>query len=126
MKIIFIAFIFTLTTSFIMKSNINKPDSKPVKYNLYYYKVENYYSSDSLATYSITFQDANDNTSQRSSIRSGFMYRWEQTGKRFLYISAQCNKEESSVKVSIYKNGKIIRSNYSYGDYVIADVSGEF
>ncbi len=125
MKALIIASIFAISTSFIMKSNVknNKSDVNNTKWNNYYYKVS---SSDSLHTFSVTYQNANDNTTQLSRVRSGYKYQWQQRGKRFLYMSAQCNDEGSSVTVSIYKNGKKIISNSSYGDYVIADVSGEY
>ncbi len=94
---------------------------------LYLGKSDYSYSvSGSSGSYSVTIEGAPKGTSQYSNVGSNWSYKWTQSGKRFLYVSAQNNKNSGSVTVSIIKNGKIIATQTSSGAYVIASVDGTY
>lgn len=76
--------------------------------------------------YSVTIQNSDDNTQQYSNVGNGWWYKWTQTGTRWLYVSAQNNKSTGNVTVRIYRAGKVISENTSYGGYTIATASGEY
>jgi hypothetical protein len=76
--------------------------------------------------YSITIQNSDNNIQQWSNVGNGWWYTWEQTGTRFLYLSAQNNQSSGNVTVKIYKNNSVIAQNTSYGGYSIATVSGTY
>lgn len=80
----------------------------------------------SSGSYSVTLQNADDNTQQWSNVGNNWWYRWNQKGKRWLYISAQNNNSYGDVTVRIYKAGKIVSENTSFGAYTIATVSGDY
>ena len=54
-----------------------------------------------------TLQNTDNNTQQWTSVGSGWYYSWEQTGVRWLYISAQNNNSSGDVTVKIIKNGSV-------------------
>jgi hypothetical protein len=85
-----------------------------------------YEVSGTSGNYSVTIQNADDNTQQYGSVGSGWWYKWDQSGTRFLYVSAQNNNESGNVTVKIIRNGKVLQTNTSEGGYTIATVSGEF
>jgi hypothetical protein len=85
-----------------------------------------YEVSGTAGNYSITIQNTDNNTQQWSSVGSGWYYKWTQTGKRWLYLSAQNNTASGNVTVKIYKNGEVVEQNTSYGAYSIATVDGEY
>jgi hypothetical protein len=76
--------------------------------------------------YSITIQNVDDNTQQYSNVGNGWWYSWTQSGSRWLYIAAQNNNSEGNVTVKIYRKGKVVAENTSYGGYTIATVSGDY
>lgn len=76
--------------------------------------------------YSVTIQNTDDNTQQWSSVQSGWWYKWEQTGERWLYISAQNNNSFGSVVVKIYRNNVVVSENSSDGGFSIASTSGTY
>jgi hypothetical protein len=71
-------------------------------------------------------QNTDDNTQQYSNVGNGWWYKWKQTGRRWLYISAQNNSSTGNVTVKIYRNGKVVATNTSYGAYTIATVDGDY
>ena len=78
-------------------------------------------------SYSVTLQNAYNNTQQWSEVGNGWWYKWTQTGSnRWLYISAQNNNASGSVTVEIVRGGRVVASNTSYGGYTIATVSGRY
>ncbi|MCF8324035.1 MAG: hypothetical protein K9I84_03675 [Leadbetterella sp.] len=77
-------------------------------------------------SYSVTLQNADDNTQQWANVGNGWTYKWSQQGKRWLYVSAQNNRSSGNVTVRILINGKIIAENTSVGGYTIATVSGDY
>jgi hypothetical protein len=85
-----------------------------------------YEVSGTSGNYSVTIQNADDNTQQWSEVGNGWWYSWDQTGTRWLYISAQNNNSSGSVTVKIIKEGEVISENTSFGGYTIATVSGDF
>jgi hypothetical protein len=85
-----------------------------------------YRVSGSSGSYSVTLQNAYDNTQQWDPVGNGWWYKWTQTGTRWLYISAQNNQDFGNVTVQIVKNGQVVASNTSYGAYTIATVSGRY
>lgn len=90
------------------------------------YEDYKYWVGGSGGDYLVTLQNSHDQSQQWSSVGSGFYYTWKQTGKRWLYLSAQNNNAGGDVEVRIYKNGTIIAKNKSYGGYSIATVSGTY
>jgi major membrane immunogen (membrane-anchored lipoprotein) len=76
--------------------------------------------------YSVTLENSDNNTQQWSNVSNGWYYTWNQTGERWLYISAQNNKGSGDVTVKIIKDGKVLVSNTGYGAYSIATVSGNY
>lgn len=112
-KVVYFFAIFLLTLSFTGCFLFEEDKSE------YMYEV-----TGTSTSYSVTIQNADDNTQQWSSVSSGWWYKWEQTGERWLYVSAQNNKSSGNVTVKIYKDGKVIAQNTSYGGYTIATVSG--
>lgn len=86
-----------------------------------------YRVSGTSGSYSVTLQNAYDNTEQYSNVGNGWWYKWTQTGgTRWLYVSAQNNKSTGNVTVQIVRAGKVVASNTSYGGYTIATVSGRY
>jgi hypothetical protein len=86
-----------------------------------------YRVSGTSGSYSVTLQNAYDNTQQYSNVGNGWWYKWTQTGgTRWLYVSAQNNKSTGNVTVQIVRAGKVVASNTSYGGYTIATVSGRY
>ncbi len=95
------------------------PEDSPVPYE---YRV-----SGTGGSYSVTLNNAYDNTQQWSNVGNGWWYKWTQTGgTRWLYISAQNNNASGNVTVQIVRAGKVVASNTSYGGYTIATVSGRY
>lgn len=90
---------------------------KPIPLNFHYEVVG---SSNS---FFVTIQNVDNETQQWSNVKSGWKYSWTQTGHRWLYISAQNNKDYGSVTVRIYRENQILKENTSYGAYGIASVS---
>ena len=76
--------------------------------------------------YSVTIQNTDDQTQQYSNVGNGWWYKWTQTGTRWLYLSAQNNNSSGSVTVRIYRAGKVVAENTSYGGYTIATVNGDY
>jgi len=77
-------------------------------------------------SFSVTIQNTDNNTQQFSNVNSGWWYSWKQTGTRWLYLSAQNNSSTANVTVKVYKAGKVIAQNTSYGGYTIASVDGTY
>ena len=99
-----------------------EPIDPPVEeWHEFYYEVTG--TGDS---FSVTYENADGNTSQKSSVKSGWIYSWKQKGTCWLYLAAQNNSDHGSVTVKIVREGKVIASNTSNGGYAIADVSGDF
>jgi hypothetical protein len=108
------------------------PTSKQVTWE-YKYEV-----SGTSGNYSVTIQNTDNNTQQWSSVGNGWWYKWNQTltvdgndtplegQTRWLYLSAQNNNSSGDVTVKIYRNGKVVATNTSYGVYSIATVSGNY
>ena len=113
----FIVLILLFSLSSCLKDN-SSPNPTKSKYK--------YYVSGTSGSYSVTIENANNNTQQFDPIGNGWAYTWEQTGKRWLYLSAQNNNSTGTVVVRIYKDGVIIASNKSVGGHTIADVSGTY
>lgn len=111
LTIITIAFIFV---------GCKKEDAKPTMIS-YRYEV-----TGTSGSYSVTLQNAENNTQQWSNAEEGFWYKWEQSGTRWLYLSAQNNKSSGNVTVKIYKNNAVVAQNTSYGGFSIATVSGNY
>jgi hypothetical protein len=76
--------------------------------------------------YSVTIQNTDNNTQQYSNVGNGWWYKWTQTGTRWLYLSAQNNSSTGNVTVRIYRAGKVVAENTSYGGYTIATVDGDY
>lgn len=86
-----------------------------------------YRVSGTSGSYSVTLQNAYNNTQQWGEVGNGWWYKWTQTGSdRWLYISAQNNRDYGSVTVEIARGGRVVASNTSYGGYTIATVSGRY
>ncbi len=69
--------------------------------------------------FNITYTNEKGGTSQATAA-SGWTYKWsEKQSKRFRYLSAQCSTF-GSVKVDIIRDGKVIQTSSSTGNYVIA------
>ena len=109
-----ILFTLLLVTLFTACSKDDGPNS-------YQYEV-----SGTAGNYSITCEGAPSGTVQFSNVGNGPVYKWTQTGTRWLYLSAQNNTSNGSVTVKITKNGTVIAQQTSYGAYVIATVSGTY
>jgi hypothetical protein len=77
-------------------------------------------------SYGVTIQNADGVTQQYSAVGNGWSYKWTQTGTRWLYLSSQNNNSTGNVTVRIYKAGKIVAENTSYGGYTIANVNGDY
>jgi hypothetical protein len=94
-------------------------EDQPVPYE---YRV-----SGTSGSYSVTLQNAYDNTQQWGEVGNGWWYKWTQTGgTRWLYISAQNNRSSGNVTVQIVQAGVVVASNTSYGGYSIATISGRY
>ena len=76
--------------------------------------------------YSVTMQNTDNNTQQFSNVGNGWLYKWTQTTTRWLYLSAQNNSSSGNVTVRIYRDGKVVAENTSYGGYTIATVDGYY
>ena len=96
-------------------------EDMPFTENKYKYEV-----TGTSGSYSVTIENADNNTQQFSSVGNGWYYSWTQTGTRWLYLSAQNNNGTGNVTVNIYKNDKKIATNTSYGGYTIATVDGTY
>lgn len=116
MKKILLLLAITITSTFFLSSCTKEDEEVEYRYEV----------SGTSGSYSITLQNADDNTQQYSNVGNGWWYKWNQTGTRWLYISAQNNNDSGSVTVKIIRNGKIVESNTSHGGYTIATVSGDF
>lgn len=77
-------------------------------------------------SYSVTIQNDKDDTQQYSKVGNGWWYKWNQTGERWLYVSAQNNNSSGNVTVKIIRDGKVVKTNTSYGGYSIATASGTY
>ena len=77
--------------------------------------------------YDVTFDNADGNTTSIEGVGNGWKYKWSEQSniigpERYLYIQAQnMNSEGGTVTVKIYKDGKVIGSNTSSGEFQIAD-----
>jgi predicted small lipoprotein YifL len=119
MKKLFTAITFLVTTLSMVSCSKDSP--------LYLGKSDYSYTvTGSSGSYNVTIEGAPKGTAQYSNVGSGWKYTWTQSGTRFLYVSAQNNKNSGSVTVSILKNGKIIATQTSSGAYVIASVDGTY
>lgn len=99
-----------------------EPTNPPVEeWHQFYYEVTG--SGDS---FSVTYENADGNTSQVASVKSGWRYSWKQKGTCWLYLSAQNNSDHGSVTVKIVREDKTVATNTSSGAYTIADVSGKY
>jgi hypothetical protein len=85
-----------------------------------------YEVSGTAGDYSITCEGAPSGTVQYSNVGSGWTYTWIQTGKRWLYMSAQNNTDSGTVTVKIIRDGQVVAQQTSSGAYVIATVDGEY
>lgn len=90
-------------------------------YNTYRYEV-----TGTSGSYSVAIQNTDNNTQHYDPVGDGWWYEWEQSGTRWLYLSAQNNYDYGSVTVRITKNGRVLEENTSYGGYTIATVSGNY
>ena len=113
--------VLLMAVSFIVFGCYEPEPYVPPTPNNYYYEV-----TGSSNDFSVTIQNAYDDTQQWNSVSSGWKYNWTQTGRRWLYVSAQNNKSTGNVTVSIYMDGKLLKTNTSYGGYTIATVDGNF
>jgi hypothetical protein len=77
-------------------------------------------------SFDVTIQNTDNNTQQFSNVGNGWWYKWTQTGKRWLYVSAQNNNSSGNVTVKIYRGGIVVSENTSYGGYTIATVHGDY
>jgi len=77
-------------------------------------------------SYDVTIQNTDNNVQQYSNVGNGWWYKWTQTGSRWLYLSAQNNNSTGNVTVKIYRAGKVVAENTSYGGYTIATVDGDY
>jgi len=77
-------------------------------------------------SYSVTIENAYDNSQQWGEVGNGWWYKWTQTGTRWLYVSAQNNRSSGNVTVQIVRGGVVVASNTSYGGYTIATCSGRY
>ena len=77
-------------------------------------------------SYSVTIQNAENNTQQFSNVGNGWWYKWTQSGSRWLYVSAQNNRSTGNVTVKIIRGGRVVAENTSYGGYTIATVDGDY
>lgn len=113
---------FLLSVIVIVMAGCYDPIEPPVEeWHNFYYEVTG--TGDS---FFVTYENADGNTSQNSSVKSGWRYSWKQKGTCWLYLSAQNNSDKGSVTVKIVREGVTVSSNTSYGGYSIADVSGDF
>lgn len=87
----------------------------------YYYEV-----TGSGGSFDVTIEGAPSGTAQFADVRSGWRYKWNQYGTRWLYVSAQNNNSSGDVTVKIVRRGKVKATQTSSGGYVIATVSGEY
>jgi hypothetical protein len=76
--------------------------------------------------YSITCEGAPSGTVQFDNVGSGWTYEWTQSGTRWLYISAQNNRNSGTVTVKIIRKGKVLAQQTSSGAYVITTVDGTY
>ena len=107
----------------------------PLKDTTYEYEYK-YEVSGTGGNYSITIQNANNNTQKWFGEYNGWWYKWNQdvtvysTGEpvntRLLYLSAQNNNSSGNVTVKIYRNNIVVAQNTSYGGFTIATVSGDY
>ena len=77
-------------------------------------------------SYNVTLQNTDNNTQQYSNVGNTWWYKWTQTGTRWLYVSAQNNNSTGNVTVKIYRAGKVVAENTSYGGYTIATIDGDY
>ncbi len=110
LKLVLLAVVFSITSC-----------SKELFNSEYKYEV-----SGTGGSYDVTLENTDNNTQQHSSVGNGWFYEWEQSGTRWLYLSAQNNNSSGSVTVKIYRKGKVVAENTSYGGYTIATVSGDY
>jgi len=76
--------------------------------------------------YGVTIQNEYDVTKLLGVVGNGWTYSWNQTGKRWIFITAKSYEKEGSVTVSISKNGKVIAKDTQSGEYAIASVTGNY
>lgn len=116
MKNIFLSILFSII---LFSCSTDIPKLAEPKVNKFKYEV-----TGTSTSYSVTLENAYGETQQWSDVAPGFFYEWEQEGHRWMYISAQNNKDTGSVTVRIYYNDRMTKENTSYGAYAIATVSG--
>ena len=76
--------------------------------------------------YGVAYVDEYDNTLLKGPFGDGWTYTWVQTGKRYIFCTANSYKKEGSVTVNLYKNGKIIATDTQSGEYAIATITGKY
>lgn len=73
--------------------------------------------------FNITYSNSDGGTEQIQSVKSGWTYRKNFKPGSHLYISAQNQKDNGDVRVTIWINEKLIKESKSSGRYVIATAS---
>ena len=63
---------------------------------------------------------------QQDYVSDGWWYKFNPSSDDFLYISAQKQCEQGTVRVELYKNGRLIKQASSTAPYGIASVSDTY
>jgi hypothetical protein len=87
----------------------------------YYYEV-----TGTAGRFGVTFQDESNEVVLGGVVGNGWTYTWNQTGKRFVFVTAQSEEREGSVTVKLYKNGKVIAKDTQSGVFATASVTGNY
>jgi hypothetical protein len=96
----------------------SEPEEEEWLYDSIVYKITG--TADSVF---VTLSNDSGGTEQYDNVSVPHEYEYEEFDYWFAYISAQNLGESGSVTVSIYLNGRKVKTSTSSGAYVIADAS---
>ncbi len=80
--------------------------------------------SNNVPSVSLTFENRNGGTSQRSNAPLPWSYTFTGRSGDFVYVSAQNNGQVGNITVTIFRNGSVFERSSSAGAFVIATASG--
>ncbi len=75
-------------------------------------------------SFNITYKNKEKHTIQNPEVKSGWTNSFRGKPGDYYYASAQANKRNATVQLSVFYNGELIKEVSKSGDYVLATVSG--
>lgn len=77
--------------------------------------------------YNITYKCSQDcEVVQEPHVKKGWKYSFTGQSGDYFFFAAQSNKPQSSVKVKVYKDGRVFNEVEKQGDFPLVTASGNF